>query len=933
MAINPILINNRNKAYGGYVTKLAFSAEFGSANQMTVDFFSEDGEYSISESRLSSERGDKISIPFNGGYKHLRMLPVKYEKTKDPSSRILRVSYLDFSKVYLDKHIVLLYARHAYKAKNRVLLVGKPLDNTGKSFEPATITEETWEVGQQFETKYKFYDLILAMQQNGIQLSNKLKGYNVDKSLDLYRDYSGTLREVLNAWASDLNLIFYWDTFGVGAPEVGNLNFIDLSKVSNNLSQIKSKVAALEQACATASSSEYYTIENNFLNATIINCEEEGSDSGTSGGITKFYPFNMFFEKAESQNVVPKDIANYDKFFIGELRVFDEDGSAGQATQTEKDLTEILKAVSLGPEFYRYYVLIKLMVAWVQIEDKEYISPALEILADQNRSEDSTVINDVGEPDAKTIEFLKSGFFSEGNQAGDAVFVVKSIERNLTLEKLYHFNQGQKITRAMPIFIEPRDLGLDEIKNRIAKINNYWPKKYIYDIIENKEYRKIIENQLFTGFLIGAIKIDKYLAPLMNSPESDVVYKGMRMVLDYHDSLFYSSDLMTQKLMSLRKYEKNVDWEYAGTSKFDSRTLSQAAFYKIYDQTSENIELTLPDETEEDWTIRLSGEATNWRSSPYVWDYNRTGDYNVNGYKNQDNVTRLLSFNYASSFSEGGIEEERFSEAYNQSSGSITQRGYDDVQYKRSQDGKSMDKDYGIVTYKKEGVERIPEVKNYSVTIFTNESSGGEIDVSNSVFFMPFDSEKFITDLNSVTNLPRIGILKAPLFLKYSTSSNDGDSYIYGLANIPNLEDEKISEVKIIDESISQAQILDMLKEPVPSDDKINRRLIRDGVQRLSDAYQKLNVKDPGYGATIEISAFPQFSEIPSVEDGLESFSVNYSSNGINFTVNIGNSKRNQEKVENIFRLTTQENNMVRKVRMGSKVTKFTPEYKVVNRL
>jgi hypothetical protein len=72
---------------------------------------------------------------------------------------------------------------------------------------------------------------------------------------------------------------------------------------------------------------------------------------------------------------------------------------------------------------------------------------------------------------------------------------------------------------------------------------------------------------------------------------------------------------------------------------------------------------------------------------------------------------------------------------------------------------------------------------------------------------------------------------------------------------------------------------------------------------------------------------------MPTIEEGLEGFSVSFGGDDMSVTLNLGNSKRTREKAENIFRLMYQNNNMNRTSKVISKVSKFTPEYKVYNRL
>lgn len=925
MALNPILINGKSQVYGGAIVKMSFSVEYNSPNEISVEVVSKTGDYTINEDRLSTERADKISIPFGSTYKHVYMLPISYEINKEPTGRILRINYVDCSKIYLDKHLVFLYKRHLYKSGFRTIVVGNALESVNGTYVPSTTQETTWSSGQAYEVKYKFSDLIAQIVSHKIPLSNKLLSYSVDSKLNLYRDFSGTLRDTLLAWGEELGLTFFWESFSDGqVNKLGYLTFIENSKAQANLEKIKRKVQDLENSCVVVSSSNSFSIDNCYANSSIINTSEtEGGQERTQTKKLKVIPLNCF--ERNGQSTILKNID--DEFAKLDIRVFSEirDGkpwSASPQTQDEKDLIDMLKAAAQGPEFYKSYVFIKLMIANPRANPS--FSPTF--IATGKAQGTIAVFTT---PDSSTINFLGDG---GSIVAGED----KYIRRNLLLERLYKFGTANKLKLA-PLFCMGSGAadGLSELYNQDGLIIEPYVREKLADLGQNKDFKKNLGTDVENGLMIGAIENNEATKKLIDNTEEDPVFKSLKVLLKTCGKVFFHDRMITTKKMSNYEFVGNKDteigWEYGGLSIQDVGITSD-----IWNLESQKD--FFKDLVEEDWRIPKNGDAPSWRSSPSVDQF-----YNVKvkdpaldylsgeGYEDLISISTYLADvfkNFQDKTSRKTIEYlmgRRHNGIY---ANSISSVGYGLIQSAREEfDGQeiisySSDLDLGVITVKK--LVELEDNKKYGSNFIENYNLGTDQNANTLDIFLIYYTHDFYNySINEKLKYMYIGYFEYPEYITYQTTSEQGISEEeYGLTTIPNLTNEKIAQIKIVDQTISEEN----LKE-------VGTNSATDAIIKMSEAYQKTNQLIPAYEATLELATFPESSLMPTIEEGLEGFSVSFGGDDMSVTLNLGNSKRTREKAENIFRLMYQNNNMNRTSKVISKVSKFTPEYKVYNRL
>lgn len=178
-------------------------------------------------------------------------------------------------------------------------------------------------------------------------------------------------------------------------------------------------------------------------------------------------------------------------------------------------------------------------------------------------------------------------------------------------------------------------------------------------------------------------------------------------------------------------------------------------------------------------------------------------------------------------------------------------------------------------------------------------------------------------------SIPRIGFFETLKYVSYSRAVSDDSSFSYGLVTLPDMKSSKISNIRVIDQQISSADLFDMMEITDQDNDGENQRTIKKAIEKLTKAYHNADNEEPSYSASLSFNEFPIL--IPTVDEGMEGFSINVSEGGFTFNLNIGNTKRATENIELALRLSSKEGNMNRKLRTPSKVESFGTRWKVKN--
>ena len=256
------------QAFGGGIYNM--SATFGGSTdttKVTLNIISEDGSYQIDDTSLnvSSTGGHNIKV---GAVIFYNMYLYKYGFSQTGGQRTLNVEFVDAS-ICLDKVYVGLNVRHApaaaggsdtfsfdincvecnnleptmqqttASATRRTstsaagTLLGHPM-NGGYIL----VGREAWSDAQCSipNVDYSFSELITEIGKFNPAIGTNLASFNRNSA---YRQsYVGTLREVLNNWASDFGFEFYFDPFSSSPNIVG----VDLTSASTTLDSLKAAI-------------------------------------------------------------------------------------------------------------------------------------------------------------------------------------------------------------------------------------------------------------------------------------------------------------------------------------------------------------------------------------------------------------------------------------------------------------------------------------------------------------------------------------------------------------------------------------------------------------------------------------------------------------------------------------------------------------------
>lgn len=258
------------QAFGGGIYNL--SASFGGSTGPTtinMNVVSENGEYTIDDTALNvSPTGSKtIKV---GSVTFYNMFIYKYGFSQGPGRRTLNVSFKDAS-IFLDKIYVGLNARSAPAVVGGQQTFGFSLSCVECNSLTPTISQKTGQakrtpfvsavsstvghpmaggfllVGKEKwsespcaipQVDYSFQELLAEIAKINPPIGNNLASFIPPQGSSHRQNYTGSLRDVLNNWASDFNFEFYCDPF---SPWI-TIKGVDLGAPSTSLDALKAAV-------------------------------------------------------------------------------------------------------------------------------------------------------------------------------------------------------------------------------------------------------------------------------------------------------------------------------------------------------------------------------------------------------------------------------------------------------------------------------------------------------------------------------------------------------------------------------------------------------------------------------------------------------------------------------------------------------------------
>ena len=268
--IDTVTVNGSNKYLRGYIYDVNFQPSIGKApSRLSVSVINEDGVYSTPV--LTVQQPSQIKI----GTINLNMYPVKYSKKESSQGKILEIEFIDGSFI-LEKIYVGLIKKHwaipdqnikydkfnrridtyykPYTIQDNLLILGRELhpcdvnkDGTLDFNELETAIDpcdpcpncptdkydkedKCSQLSYQkvFDVAYTFFELLDGISditgKGGINISVEKPDLPQDKIDKFLKSYTGSLKQVLDQWCSDLGLAAIFD------PTENKLFFRDLTE-------------------------------------------------------------------------------------------------------------------------------------------------------------------------------------------------------------------------------------------------------------------------------------------------------------------------------------------------------------------------------------------------------------------------------------------------------------------------------------------------------------------------------------------------------------------------------------------------------------------------------------------------------------------------------------------------------------------------------
>lgn len=270
------MINTIKKVNVGGVSYPCYSVDFSGggteASRVTISFVNENGIYSMPS--LSSKTPVTITI---GSFFTFTGYAVSASKKEGVQGKFLEVSYIDTS-IVLDKYFIGLRGKHGEGFTTEVsgtwdnlILVGTQIDPCSGEDTVIDLCSPCSSEDSSLNTidceknrKYKILDVDYSFQELLSELSKFIPINNVPSIVgNNYRaQYTGSVREVLNSWATDYGWSFFWDGNGV--------YFVDLS-VGLTIND-----AGVADGCTLEEKVENLSIENNSAEISIAYFGQDG---------------------------------------------------------------------------------------------------------------------------------------------------------------------------------------------------------------------------------------------------------------------------------------------------------------------------------------------------------------------------------------------------------------------------------------------------------------------------------------------------------------------------------------------------------------------------------------------------------------------------------------------------------------------------------
>ena len=218
--IENITVDGENFLFGGFIYDVNLDISFGeNYSTCRIRFINESGQYDIGKNDIGV---DQIPSLLKIGSKiELVMYPIDFSEDDSESGKLLEVKYVDESVKFLDKILVELNGRIANPPGCIVTVGEEKFRRLVNGKEVSTSQDTTGLIVPDIEyTLPQLYAATNGVKQGGLYGEGASLLQNADLN-SFFRDYRGSLREVLTAWGNDLGFGFYWEN--------GKVNVVDLT--------------------------------------------------------------------------------------------------------------------------------------------------------------------------------------------------------------------------------------------------------------------------------------------------------------------------------------------------------------------------------------------------------------------------------------------------------------------------------------------------------------------------------------------------------------------------------------------------------------------------------------------------------------------------------------------------------------------------------
>lgn len=276
-SITQITVNGSSQFMGGYIFNARINISFGEGSTtISLSVVSENGSYSITPESISNPYANQYKIQIGSAINFACYLD-EYDFTVSPGGNILNLRFTDTSRI-LDVVEIGLFKKHGITSTPNLILVGKEINPCNNeiygSDAPKTYYDPCHPCINSLladdlknyidcieKNKYDILDVAYNFGELISKIPIKMEGAR-DPNPKYLAQYSGILRDVLNAWCRDFGWFYYWNN--------GVIVFKDL----RNTIEVN---ANIENFCPNLL--EYttsYSMKNSVKTATITNFSRPG---------------------------------------------------------------------------------------------------------------------------------------------------------------------------------------------------------------------------------------------------------------------------------------------------------------------------------------------------------------------------------------------------------------------------------------------------------------------------------------------------------------------------------------------------------------------------------------------------------------------------------------------------------------------------------